>query len=284
MGASAIIALSFPASLTVVNLKSQNVEVSSTSAMLAALQSFIVTTCSWTLIDTGVSGISENFVVRSSGASGDRIIVAKFGVSTATEAYVSVFACVSFASATDVASNPCEPTRLRTTSGGPLRLYMQGTRDFVFVGTNLTPASNQDSTWCYVGLVDEFYSSVSATPNRVVVFGSCSQASLLIGVGAMVEGGNGIFNVRVAVDATLGPDFTSLLGRSDPDQNTGRVFLWAPLVFDVDADRVYGWMRGVVGVGKNIPDGSEIFLSGQVFRVWGIGGDVGAHMAIPVSA
>jgi len=284
MATSAAILLSYPASLAVTNLKAQTgVAYSSTSAFLSGLRSFLVSTVGWTLLDTNVSGLAENFVVRSSGASGDRLICAKFGISGANDANLSCFACVSFASATDVASNATANHYLRTTSGTTLVAYFAGTADYCFVG-HLAPAvSAGDASWLYVGLCDELVSSVSATPNQTVILTAVSQASVAVGLGQIVESPTGSFAVTVAHDATMGPDFTSILGRTDPDVNTGQVFLFPGLMVNTTTDRVYGWLRGAGGVGLNLAPGAVLTLSGHDYIVFGNPNATGAMLAVRFS-
>jgi len=74
-----------------------NLVVSSTQGALSALYSFMITTLGWTPVASGVSGVAEGFVARSSGVSGDRLILLKFGASIAAQSAVSVFACTAFA-------------------------------------------------------------------------------------------------------------------------------------------------------------------------------------------
>ena len=251
MGTSAILPWVFPvsAALTGVNTLSSLV-VSSASALLTQLQAFLVSTLAWTLLDTGVSGIAENFVVRSSGVSGDRQICLKFGVSIADQVALSCFACVSFASATDVASNATTNKFIHTYGISSIGFWATGNKDFLCL---ITDPAGTISNFIYAGLVHEFVSTVTQTPNQVVMLENNDWQGTLAGAGKMVESPTGTFNVETNVQTFGLPTTpTNILTRSDPDVEAGVMYLWPMVVVADGTDRLFGLLKNVLAVGQRV--------------------------------
>ncbi|HXH10794.1 MAG TPA: hypothetical protein VNP04_13660 [Alphaproteobacteria bacterium] len=247
MGASALIVLDFPMSAGPSSIMSRlRVTVSSVSHFLDTLRSFMVSTLSWTLIDTGMSGLAENFVVRSSGVSGDRQIVLKFGASTAnqTGSSLSCFACVSFASATDTASNPTTDRSISMNGANNIAVCMVGDMDHIII-VNDKIAAAVSSVFLYAGLINEFYSSVGATPNQVVVVNG-NDIDGTTDSGRMVESPTGTFNVTLArLRSYIGTNTLNPVHGGGPDMNSGRVFGWPLAVVNDGSDRFYGFLKNV---------------------------------------
>lgn len=252
--------------------------VSGNNEILSALQSFVVTTLSWTLIATGVSGTAENFVARSSGVSGDRQIMLKFGVSIAQSPALSVFACVSFASATSVTSNPTTELNLQTNSGGAITIFMQGDKDHIFVGTNRTRDASQ-ATWLYGGITDQFRKTVSATPNLVVLANGTGPDPGTNNT-RIVEMPAGTFNA-VAQLATFNKP--NIIDRSDPNLDDGLVYLWPMVVGNTATDRVIGTLKDGFAIGDAIAQNQVLTASGQdyiAFASMDAAGNVKAGFAV----
>src|SRR5262245_1673915 len=214
MATSAAILHDFPVSngISVVTSITRR-PVSSVSNFLSVLQGFLVSTLGWTLLDTGVSGLAENFVVRSSGISGNRLICLKFGASTASQvaSSLSCFACVSFASATDVASNATTEQQWTMHGANPLTVWLVGDLDHVVMANDILQGATS-SAWLYAGLVDEVVSSVAQTPNQVVIANSRGWDGTLANA-RMVESPSGTFNVSIDLQSYLGGTAAMPVGR-----------------------------------------------------------------------
>jgi len=232
--------------------------VSSTSALLSLLQSYLVSTLGWTLIDTNVSGLAENFVVRSSGTSGNRLICLKFGASTAaqTTSGLSCFACVSFASATDVASNPTSERSLTTNGASPMAVWVAGDLDHVQLATDRGAAA-ASACWIYLGLVDEFVSSVAQTPNQVLV-GNAHDWDAVTARARLVESPSGTFDTAVHLRALVGLNVLPPQQAGGPNLNDGYCYLWPVLVVNGSTDRVYGALKNTFAVAQGLSGGQQL--------------------------
>jgi hypothetical protein len=250
MAVSAAILCDFPVSAGVSLVTSRSrVVVSSVSHFLSTLQSFLVSTLGWSLLDTGVSGLAENFVVRSSGTSGDRLICLKFGASTASQvaSSLSCFACVSFASATDVASNATTEQQWTMHGANPLTVWLVGDQDHVIL-LNDKVQGQTSSTWLYAGLLDEPVSSVAQTPNQVIIANSQGMDGTTARA-RLVESPTGTFDTAVWLQGYLGTNLQSINRGGAPDLNTGRVHLWPVVVVNNANDRVYGLLKNTFQIG-----------------------------------
>jgi hypothetical protein len=248
-----------------------NRPVSSVSHFLSTLQSFLVSSLGWTLLDTNVSGIQENFVVRSSGTSGDRQICLKFGASTAgqTTSGLSCFACVSFASATDVASNPTTDVSLALNGTGDLTVWLVGDLDHVILATDRGVAQ-ASAVVLYAGLVDQLVSSVTQTPNQVVL-GNTHSFDGALATAKLVESPTGTFNATVALQSYLGGTALMNVNRGGaPDLNTGLVHVWPTVVVNNANDRVYGFLKNILQVGSPLSAG--LLLCGASVTLAAFGG------------
>jgi hypothetical protein len=285
MATSAAVLFDFPYSAGSTTVTAQiNQPVSSVSHFLSTLQSFLVSTLGWTLIDTGVSGLAENFVVRSSGTSGDRLICLKFGASAVGQVTsgLSCFACVSFASATDVASNATTDVSLTMngTSGTATRdvhIWLVGNLDHVMIGTGVAQAALSAST-LYAGLVDELVSSVTQTPNQVVI-GSMHAFDGTVAVARMVETPTATFNVVLALRTYLGTNVLNIALGGVPDLNTGLVHLYPVLALNNGADRVYGFLKNVMQTGDPVSAGMLLCGTSATYAAFGAINTVGTARA-----
>lgn len=245
------------------------------TVFLSTLQSFLVSTVGWTLVGTGVSGLSENFVVRSSGVSGDRLIYLKFGASIATQSGISVFACVSFNSATNAASNPTTGSSQFGTfalnSGASITCWFEADLDHVQMFTNL-PKSNLYNKYLYTGLLDEFRKLTSATPNLAVVIDANSIDS---NSSKIVESQPGNFNQPLDVSRLQTP-----ANRSDPNTSDGLVYLWPNVVHNNTADIVYGVMKNAYLVGSSIADLTNLIASAVDYTVAKVGNSIDLGLAV----
>jgi hypothetical protein len=141
----------------------------------------------------------------------------------------------SFASATDAASNATSEVNITTYGVSSLRVYAIGNRDFLALTTD-GMANNSGLFWCG-GLVQEFVSSVSATPNQVILVNGLGLA--VTGGAKMVESPTGTFNVGVNVFAPGTPAVPAdLLGTADPNLDDGLIYLWPLLVGHDTTDRL----------------------------------------------
>jgi hypothetical protein len=260
MAVSAAVLFDFPVSAGVSSVTSRTrLAVSSISHFLSTLQSFLVSTLGWTLLDTGVSGLSANFVVKSSGVSGDRQICLKFGASTASQAAssLSCFTCVSFNSATDVAPNPTAEQQWTLHGANPATVWLVGDRDHVILVNDLLQGATS-SAWLYAGLVDEVVSSVGATPAQIVIANSRGVDGTLANA-RMVESPTGTFNVAVNLQSSLGGNAVLNPNRGGaPDVNTGLVYLWPVVVVGDTTDRLYGLLKNCAMVGNPLSAGQEL--------------------------
>jgi len=253
-----------------------SLSVSSTSSLLSSLKSFLVSTCAWTLIDTGVSGLAENFVVKSPGASGDRNIYLKFGASSAELSGISCWAADGFASATDVTSNATTERVLSVNSGGSLTAFFEGDADHVIVGTN-KGANTTIATWVYGGLTQEYTPSVASVPNQSVLVTGIDVGGVT--TGRAVESPTGTYNTALLVDSFA----SAHLNKSDPNLLDGLVYLWPMLVTINGSDRMLGTLRNAYAVGQAIVHNTVLTASGQdyiVFNSVNGGGASGASLAV----
>jgi hypothetical protein len=271
MATSAAVLFDFPVSAGVSAVTSRSrVVVSSVSHFLSTLQGFLVSTIGWTLLDTGVSGLSENFVVRSSGTSGDRQICLKFGASTVGQvaSSLSCFACVSFNSATDVASNPTSDQQF-TLHSAATTVWLVGDRDHIILADDIDQGATS-SAWLYGGLCDELVSSVAHTPNQVVIGNSRGWDGTLPN-GRMVESPTGTFNVSIDLQSYLGGVAAMNPNRGgSPDLNTGYVLLWPTAVINGGNDRVYGFLRNTAMLGNAFSGGQELVSDSATFVAIGV--------------
>jgi len=253
--------------------------VSSISHVLSTLQSFLVSTLGWTLLDTAVSGLAENFVVRSSGTSGDRLICLKFGASLATQTTsgLSCFACVSFASATDVASNATTEQSLALNGTGDLRLWLVGDRDHIMIGTD-RPQAAASSCWLYAGLTDEFSSNVTQTPNQTVIGVTHSIEGILANA-RIVESPTATFNVALQLRSPLGATGWNAAFGGGPDRNDGYVYLWPCVVVNTAADRVYGFLKNAMQLSRGISAGALLCGVSATYAAFGGIGTTGTATA-----
>ncbi|HXH10793.1 MAG TPA: hypothetical protein VNP04_13655 [Alphaproteobacteria bacterium] len=222
-----------------------SLSVSSNQGLLSALYSFVVTTLSWTPVASGVSGVAEGFVARSSGTSGDRLIIVKFGGSVANQSGISVFACTAFNSATSTATNPTTDKNLSLSGTASITVYFEGDKDHIFVGTAVSSANGVQS-WIYAGLTQEFSPTLSQFPTHVIVTNSLDIETT---TGRLVEGPPGTYNSTIYVGSF---DFTNVLNRCDPDLITSNILMFPVVVAHASVDRLYGTLRNCYGVGGAI--------------------------------
>lgn len=239
-----------------------SVNISGINVFLSTLQSFLVSTVGWTLVDTAVSGLPENFVVRSSGLSGDRLIYLKFGASSLNQSGISVFACVSFNSTTDVASNATSHgTTLYNTfhlnSGESLLYWFEADLDHVQIFSHAADSSSYNR-YIYMGLVNEIRPIVSATPTWVIVFAGL----LTSNNGKIVETQVGTFNINLAAST-----FTNAGEVTDPNLNDGLVYMWPVAIYSNADDRMFGTLKNAYQVGGGLVDLTNIVASAVDYTV-----------------
>lgn len=239
------------------------ISLSGITMFLSTLQSFMVSTIGWTLIDTGVSGLSENFVVRSSGISGDRIICLKFGASTINESGISVFACKGFNSSTDVADSPTTGSSsleysFHLNSGGAIACWFEGDLDHVQMFTSISHSTTLNR-YLYAGLPDEIRKVTSAVPNLAIVLTSNGIDSTKSKIVESTPGETNQF-ITTPIDFTSGD-------KSDPNMFDGLVYMWPIPVVHSSSDRLFGILKNAYKVGTGVSDMTSLIASNVNYTV-----------------
>jgi hypothetical protein len=194
-------------------------------------------------------------VARSSGISGDRLILLKFGASIAGQSAISVFACTAFASGTSATTNGTTDQTVFMNAAATVSLFMGGDLDFVFLANGFS-AANNSPTWLYAGLTNEFSKTLSQFPTHVIVVNASNMEATN---GRIVESPPGTFNSSVYLGAF---DFTNVMNRCDPDLISSNVYLAPIVVAHATVDRVFGTLKNCYGCGGAISNLVVLGLSG----------------------